>query len=77
MCMAIPARVVELNEEHARVETDTHTISVGRQFVPDLKVGDWVLVNTGQIVAQLSVEEAETTRELLRELATLSFSESA
>lgn len=75
--MAIPARVVELNEERARVKTESQTISVGRQFVPDLKVGDWVLVNTGQIVAQLSAEEAETARELLRELATLSFSETA
>jgi len=69
--MAIPARVSTLNSEVARVETDLQQLEVGRQLVPELDVGDWVLVNTGQIVTRLTPEEAEETRQLLRELQEL------
>lgn len=71
MCMAIPARVISCNEERARVESDLQQFEVGRLLVPELDIGDWVLVNTGQIVSRLTPEEAEATRELLRELRSL------
>lgn len=71
MCMAIPARVLALNEERARVQSDLQEIEVGRLFVPELDVGDWVLVNMGQIITRLTPEEAEATHELIRELRAL------
>ena len=71
MCMAIPARVMTLNSDVARVETDLQQLDVGRRLVPELDVGDWVLVNTGQIVTRLTPEEAAETYQLLRELQEL------
>lgn len=68
MCMAIPARVISLQDERARIETELQQLEVSCLFFPELAVGDWVLVNTGQIVSRLTPEEAEATRELLREL---------
>ena len=72
MCMAIPARVISLTGERAVIQTDAHSIKVARVLFPELDVGDWVLVNAGQIVSRLTPEEAEATRELLRELQTFS-----
>ena len=68
MCLAIPARVLAVGAEFARVESDLQPMRVGRLLVPELDVGDWVLVNTGQVVTRLTPEEAEATRELIREL---------
>ncbi len=68
MCMAIPARVLEVNAERARVASDRQPMDVGRALVPELDVGDWVLVNTGQIVSRLTPEEAEAIRQLVAEL---------
>lgn len=68
MCMAIPARVISCTAERACIETESHTLEVARVLFPELDVGDWVLVNAGQIVSRLTPEEAEATRELLREL---------
>ena len=68
MCMAIAVRVIALNDERARVETETQQIEVGRLLVPDLAIGDWVLVNTGQIVSRITPEEADEVRALLKEL---------
>lgn len=70
--MAIPARVISLTAERAVIQTDAHSIKVARVLFPELDVGDWVLVNAGQIVSRLTPEEAEATRELLRELQTFS-----
>jgi hydrogenase expression/formation protein HypC len=65
MCIAIPARVLDVNAERARVESAQQPMEVGRALIPELDVGDWVLVNTGQIVSRLTPEEAEATRELI------------
>lgn len=70
MCMAIPAQVLGVDADHARVASDRQTMEVGRALVPELDVGDWVLVNTGQIVTRLTPEEADSIRELLQELET-------
>lgn len=68
MCMAIPARVITIGAQWARVATETHEFEAGRLLVPELAVGDWVLVNTGQIITRLTPEEAEATRELIQAL---------
>lgn len=68
MCMAVPAQVIDVEQEFARVEGELQTMRVGRLLVPELDVGDWVLVNSGQIVTRLTPEEAEATRDLIREL---------
>jgi hydrogenase assembly chaperone HypC/HupF len=65
--MAIPAKVLEVGTERARVESERQPMEVGRALVPELDVGDWVLVNTGQIVTRLTPEEAESIWQLLQE----------
>lgn len=68
MCMAIPARVLEVNGERAYVAGAQQRMEVGRALAPELDVGDWVLVNSGQIVTRLTPDEAEAIRQVIREL---------
>jgi hydrogenase expression/formation protein HypC len=77
MCMAIPARVIQIEEGAALVDTGTQHRRVGSLFVPETKAGDWVLVSTGQIVSRLTPEEAEATLELLAELRAFEAKENA
>jgi hydrogenase assembly chaperone HypC/HupF len=65
--MAIPAQVLEVKGERAKVTSEKQPMEVGRVLVPELDVGDWVLVNTGQVIARLTPEEAESIRQLLKE----------
>jgi hydrogenase assembly chaperone HypC/HupF len=65
--MAIPARVLQVTADRALVASERQPMEVGRALVPELDVGDWVLVNTGQIVTRLTPEEAESIRRLLNE----------
>lgn len=73
MCASLPAQIVALHPETALVTTGQASFAVGRQLAPEAQPGDWVLVNAGQIVSQITPEEAAAIRELLREIMTFDF----
>jgi hydrogenase expression/formation protein HypC len=70
MCLAIPARVIELlPDDMAKVSLDgiVKTISLG--LVEDVAVEDYVILHVGFALAKIDPEEAEQTLALLREAA--------
>jgi hydrogenase expression/formation protein HypC len=71
MCLAIPARVVELIDEEnqlARVEVGGVRRNVNVGLLDDPKVGDYVLIHVGFALSKVDEREAEETLRLLREL---------
>ncbi len=71
MCIAIPGRVVELEDGQARVDVLRSRRTAGIALYPDVRVGDYVLVNAGLIVEILPDDEALATLALLQELMAL------
>lgn len=72
MCLAIPARVVELlPEEMARVSLDGVIKTVSIALVEDVAVGDYIVLHVGYALAKIDEEEAQRTLALLREAASL------
>jgi hydrogenase expression/formation protein HypC len=72
MCLAIPARVVELlPEDLARVSLDGVCKTISIALVDDLSVGDYVVLHVGYALAKIDEAEALATLELLREAAEL------
>lgn len=72
MCLAIPARVVELlPEEMARVSLDGVTKLISVALVDNVAVGDYVVLHVGYALARIDEAEALATLELLREAAQL------
>jgi hydrogenase expression/formation protein HypC len=62
MCLALPARVVEiLPEEIARVELDGVTQEISLALVDDVAVGDYVIVHVGYALSRLDPEQAAAT----------------
>ena len=60
MCLAFPAKVIEINESLAKVELSGVTRDVSLMLLPETKVGDYVLVHAGfamQIVQKKEVDE--------------------
>jgi hydrogenase expression/formation protein HypC len=68
MCLAIPAQVITLDADSAIIATDLQQMRVGRALVPELEMGDWVLVHAGQIIMGLTPAEAASAQALIREL---------
>ncbi len=72
MCLAIPARVIELlPDEMARVSLDGVVINASMALVEDVAIGDYVVLHVGYALAKIDEDEAFRTLALLREAALL------
>ena len=74
MCLAIPGRVMEWTERQppfatASVEFAGVRRQVGMAFVPEARIGDYVLVHAGIAINCIDAEEAAKVLETLHELA--------
>ena len=58
MCLMMPGQVVSVDGEICEVETAGQTDKASMMLEPDLKVGDWVLVNSGTVVRVLEEDQA-------------------
>jgi len=71
MCLAIPARVVELSSDGDNAVVDLGGVrkQVSVALVPEARVGDYVIVHVGHAIGMLDIAEAERTLALLGEMA--------
>ncbi len=68
MCLAIPARVVELRDNDvAIVDLGGVKKDVSLALVEDVQVGDYVIIHVGYALTRLDPEEAEKTLALMAE----------
>jgi len=69
MCLAIPARVVELSgEDMAVVDLGGVRKEVSISLVEDVAPGDYLIIHVGFALSRLDPEEAEKTLALFAEM---------
>ena len=73
MCLAIPGRIVAISDgegfdRHGTVDYDGARQEVSLAFLPETKIGDFVLVHVGFAMTRLDAEEAERILREIREL---------
>lgn len=70
MCLAVPARVVELkSDDMATVELAGVRKDISLALVSGVCVEDYVIVHVGYALSRLDPEEAQKTLALFREMA--------
>jgi hydrogenase expression/formation protein HypC len=69
MCLAIPARVILMNENQM-AEVDIHgvTRTVSLSMTPDAEVGSWVLIHAGFAIQVVDEEFAAESWELIKQI---------
>jgi hydrogenase expression/formation protein HypC len=68
MCLAIPARVIEIDDaETALIDVGGVRKRISLSLVEDVVPGDYVIVHVGFALARLDPEEAERTLALFAE----------
>lgn len=76
MCLAIPGKVTSLHENvglrMAKVEFGGITREACLSYLPDVVVGDYVLVHVGFAISKVDEEEAARTYQYLAEMDQLS-----
>lgn len=75
MCLAIPGKVLEIDQA---VEPKMGTVSfagiqkrVCLEWIPDVAVGEYVIVHVGFAISKLDEKEATETLEILRQMGDL------
>lgn len=69
MCLAIPARVVELQGNFATVDMAGNIMKISTNLMDDLKIDDYVIVHAGFAINKLDEHEALESLKLLRQIA--------
>ncbi len=62
-------RIIEIDGAAAVAEVDGVTRAVRLDLLPEVALGDYVLIHAGLAIARLDAEHAEETLSLLRTLA--------
>lgn len=69
MCLGIPVQVIEFKEDGMAIaELSGIQREIGVQLVPEVKIGDWVILHAGFAIQILDEKEAEKTLKDLKEL---------
>ena len=68
MCLAIPGRVISINDTLAEVDIEGTTTTADISVLRGLKVGDYVMVHAGLAIQKYDEQEALDNLALIREL---------
>ncbi|KJS48419.1 HypC/HybG/HupF family hydrogenase formation chaperone [Desulfosporosinus sp. BICA1-9] len=69
MCLAIPAKIVTIERSMAKVDMMGNERLVSIDLVPEVKLGEYVLVHAGFAIGIIDDESAKETEKLLLEVA--------
>ena len=69
MCLAVPALVESIDGDFAEVDFGGTRKKVCVTLLPELKVGEYVIVHTGYAIERMKPEEAKKTLALFEEMA--------
>jgi hydrogenase expression/formation protein HypC len=68
MCLAIPARIVELEGDKAVVDAMGNRFRAKTTLLPEAKLGDLVLIHAGFAISLVDEEEAKETWQFIAEI---------
>ena len=67
MCVALPGKVIEVNEKDAVVDFNGNQVTA-RAGLVDVKVGDYVLVHAGCVIQKVTQQEMEELKSLKEQM---------
>ena len=68
MCLALPMKIISVNEPEAVGEAGGLTQNIRIDFVNGVKPGDYVMVHAGFAIQKMNENEAEETIRILKEI---------
>ena len=68
MCLAVPARIVELKDDKAVVDALGNRWKIRTTLTPEVGLGDIVLIHAGFAITKVDEEEAKETWQLIAQL---------
>lgn len=77
MCLAVPAKVLKIDGSTAELSVEGNTVVADISMVPQVQIGDYVIVHAGYAIQIYDEHEALETLKTLRELGEFNEGEGA
>ena len=71
MCLSVPAQVISIEGEIAKVSVGGTTLDANLSLVEDIKTGDYILLHTGFALQKIDEKEAQETLKIFEEFGEL------
>lgn len=76
MCLAVPGKIISIDESNpelkmAKVNFGGVIKDICIQWLPDVQLGDYVLVHVGFALSKIDSKDAEETLEILKQMGDL------
>jgi len=71
MCLAIPSKIVAIDQGMATIDVDGVTRRASLLLVEDAAVGDWVIVHAGFALHKIDEKVARESLDILKQTAAL------
>lgn len=68
MCLAVPAKILEINGQKAKVDFGSVSTEVNISLIESPKIGDYVIVHAGYAIQVMDAAEAAETLELFQQI---------
>ncbi len=68
MCVALPCKLIEIDGNRGVAELGGSQVKMRLDLLPDVRLGDYVLVHAGFAIEKLDEEEAHNTLSMLDEV---------
>lgn len=72
MCLGIPTKIIKLKDNDIGIiEIGGIEKEINLQLLPDVKIGDYVILHAGFAIQKLDEKEAQETLDLLKEIGVM------
>jgi hydrogenase expression/formation protein HypC len=71
MCLAVPAKIVDLEGTNATVDLHGNRLQISTMLTPDVHKDDWVLVHAGFAIQHLDEAAAKETFNILADVGVI------
>ena len=67
MCLSVPAQVISIEDEIAKVSVGGTIMNANLSLVEDINIGDYILLHTGFALQKIDEKEAQETLKIFEE----------
>lgn len=71
MCLAIPAKIIEIKDEIGTIDMDGVKRKVSLILLEDPQIGEYIIVHAGFGINKIDETAAEESLKILRQIATM------
>jgi len=69
MCLAVPMKIIEIDANRALAEVGGVIYYANLDLLPDVKIGDYIIVHAGFAIEKLDEAEAQESLAIWQEIA--------